>query len=373
MKKLLYVGFLLLLVLSLAACGGGAGITGGTGSPGGTAGSSGGAQAGGQSGGSGGTDASGSQAQMQQQEQPKAPDKLRVAYHPNMGGSSAIITGIKKGFFEEQNLDIELVKFTSGPPEIAAMVSGDIDLGYIGHGAHALAVKGQVHVITLDLLSKSEELLVRKATGITAVEDLKGKTVATQLGTSGEVTLNLALKRANMTRDDVKLVNMDMAGAVSAFIAGKVDAVVVWAPYSVEIRKELGDEAVMLANSLTFSDEFVFPSSWVVTPKYLNENEDKVTRFLKGLHKAMDYRKDNLDEVVEYVAELNEIPLDSVMMEKETGEWLSGAEVRQYFADGTAKMWYEQQQELFLENGAVEERVPVENYVRFDLPEKAAN
>src|SRR5690606_40702083 len=70
------------------------------------------------------------------EQQTQKADKLRIAYHPNMGGSSAIITGIKKGFFKDQNLDIELVKFTSGPTEIAAMVSGDIDLGYVGHGAH---------------------------------------------------------------------------------------------------------------------------------------------------------------------------------------------------------------------------------------------
>jgi NitT/TauT family transport system substrate-binding protein len=356
-KKFLYHGFLLLLVFSLAACGGNANNSGG---------SSGNAQ-------NDGTATSGSNSSTPQDPPKAAPDKLRVAYHPNMGGSSAIITGIKKGFFAEENLEIELVKFTSGPPEVAAMVSGDIDLGYIGHGAHALAVKGQVHVITLDLLSKSEELLVRKSSGIAKVEDLKGKTVATQLGTSGEVTLNLALKRANMTKDDIKLVNMDMAGAVSAFIADKVDAVVVWAPYTVEIRNELGDEALMLANSLSFSDEFVFPSSWVATPKYLSENEDKVVRFLKALHRAMDYRKEHLDEVVQYVAELNDIPLDSVMQEKETGEWLTGAQVRQYFADGTAKQWYEQQQQLFLDNGAVEQRAPVEDYVRFDLVEKAAN
>ena len=371
MKKFLYVGFVMLLLFSIAACGG-AGNSDDAGRGSGGAQNESGQSDSGRSDEGAGNASSDSQTQKRQEHPKAAPDKLRVAYHPNMGGSSAIITGIKKGFFEEQNLDIELVKFTSGPPEVAAMVSGDIDLGYIGHGAHALAVKGQVHVITLDLLSKSEELLVRKSSGIAKVEDLKGKTVATQLGTSGEVTLNLALKRANMTKDDIKLVNMDMAGAVSAFIANKVDAVVVWAPYSVEIRKELGDEAVMLANSLTFSDEFVFPSSWVVTPKYLRENEDKVVRFLKGLHKAMDYRKEHLDEVVQYVAELNDIPVDSVMQEKETGEWLTGAEVRQHFADGTAKKWYEQQQELFLENGAVEQRVPVEDYVRFDLPEKAA-
>lgn len=300
------------------------------------------------------------------------PDKLRIAYHPNMGGSSAVITGIKKGFFKEQNLDIELVKFTSGPTEIAAMVSGDIDLGYVGHGAHFLAIEGKVKIFSLDVLSKAEELMVRNDSGIKSINDLKGKTVATQLGTSGDIVLDLALKKAGMTRNDVKLVNMDMAGAVSAFIAKKADAVIVWAPYSTEIKKNVGkDNITVLANSASFSDEFVFPASWVVTPNYLAKNEDKVLRFLKGLHKSMDYRAQNLDEVVGYVAELNDTPKDSVQQEVETGVWLTGKETRDLFASGTAKKWYEQQQQLFISSGKLTKGAPVEDYVAFDLMKKA--
>ncbi|QNK60287.1 ABC transporter substrate-binding protein [Paenibacillus sp. PAMC21692] len=299
------------------------------------------------------------------------PDKLRIAYHPNMGGSSAIITGIKKDFFKEQNLEIDLVKFTSGPTEVAAMLSGDIDLGYVGHGAHFLAVEGKVKIISLDVLSKAEELIVRTDSGIATAKDLKGKTIATQLGTSGEIVLDLALEKEGMTRDDVKLINMDMAGAVSAFIADKVDATIVWAPYSTEIKKTVGkDNITVLANSASFSDEFVFPSSWIVTPDYLSKNEDKVVRFLKGLHQSMDYRAEHLDEVVEYVAELNATPIESVQEEVESGVWMTGTEVRQLFADGTAKKWYEQQQELFLSTDKLEKGAPVESYVTFDLMAK---
>lgn len=340
-KKLLTTALILVLAIVAAACGGNAG---GSADPNRSAG--------------------GGQA--------AAKDKLRVAYHPNMGGSSAIITGIKKGFFEEHNLDIELVKFTSGPTEIAAMVSGDIDLGYVGHGAHFLAIQGKVDIIALDVLSNAEEILVNKNAGVTKIEELKGKSVATQLGTSGDILLELALKRAGMTKNDIKLVNMDMAGAVSAFIANKVDAVAVWSPYSFEIKKAMGDRALTLADSMSFKDEFVFPASWIATPGYIAKHEDKVVRFLKGLNKSMDYRAEHLDEVVGLVAELNATPIDSVMLEKETGEWLSGKQAQQYFHNGTAKKWYEQQQKLFLNNGTIDKEVPVEDYVAFELIKKGA-
>jgi NitT/TauT family transport system substrate-binding protein len=297
-------------------------------------------------------------------------DKLRIAYHPNMGGSSAIITGINKGFFKEQNIDIELVKFTSGPPEVAAMISGDIDAGYIGHGAHFLAVQGKVNILSLDVVSKSDEILVSKKAGISKIEDLKGKIVATQFGTSGDIVLELALKKAKMKKEDLKLVNMDMAGAVSAFIAGKVDAVAVWSPYTSEIKSRLGNDVLMLANNTDFKDEFVFPSSWVATPEYIKKNEDKLVRFMKGLHKAMDYRSEHLDEVVEMVAKLNNTPKESVVLEKDSGEWLTGKQAHQLFEDGTAKKWFEKQQELFLSTGTLTKSEPVDNYVAFPLMKK---
>lgn len=297
-------------------------------------------------------------------------DKLRIAYHPNMGGSSAIITGINKGYFKEQNLQIELVKFTSGPPEVAAMTSGDIDAGYIGHGAHFLAVQGKVNILSMDTISKSDEILVSKKSGISKIEDLKGKTVATQFGTSGDIVLELALKKAKMKKDDLKMVNMDMAGAVSAFIAGKVDAVAVWSPYTSEIKARMGNDVTMLANNSNFKDEFVFPSSWVATPDYIKKNEDKLIRFLKGLHKAMDYRSEHLDEVVDMVAKLNDTPKESVVQEKDSADWLTGKQVRQLFNDGTAKKWFEKQQELFLSNGTLTKAEPVDNYVVFPLLKK---
>ncbi|MGN0784467.1 MAG: hypothetical protein ACI4MR_02230, partial [Candidatus Aphodomorpha sp.] len=50
------------------------------------------------------------------------PATINVIYHPTIGGSTAIATAITQGFFEEENLNVNLQMYTSGPPEIAAMV-----------------------------------------------------------------------------------------------------------------------------------------------------------------------------------------------------------------------------------------------------------
>ncbi|MBW5379289.1 ABC transporter substrate-binding protein, partial [Brachyspira hampsonii] len=263
-------------------------------------------------------------------------DKIRVAYMADFSGTSAAAIAQEKGFFKEENLDVELVKFLNGPSEVAAMLSGDIQFAYIGHGAHSLAIQGKVNVLFPNGLSKSEQILVGKWANINAISDLRGKTVGTQLGTSGEILLNLALDKAGVNRAELNVVNMDVSGIVSSMIGKKVDAVSVWAPYTFEITKQLGDQVESIATIIDYSDEGVFPSSWVVTPSYQKNNPDIVNRFSKAILKAMDYRGANIDEAVEIVAKVNGTPVESVSSEKETALWLTGEDIKNNYSDGTA-------------------------------------
>lgn len=298
--------------------------------------------------------------------------KLRVAYHPNMGGASSIITGIKTGAFEEQGLEIELVKFTSGPPEIAAMVSGDIDVGYIGMGAHFLAIDGQVDLIAIDALGNSDRVLTRKDTGIKSAQDLVGKKVAVPLGTSGETVFDLLLEKEGVNRDDIEVVNMDVAGAVSAYISGQVDAAAMWAPYTLEAQAALGeDEVVALAANEDFMPDYVFPASWIATPKYIEENRETVIAFVKGLLKAMDYRKDNTDEMVGWVADLTEVEKEVAAKEVPQMIMMTSEQLKEAVKTTNVIKWFEGLQKLFMKTGKIDSMSNVEDFLDISILNEA--
>ena len=80
---------------------------------------------------------------------------VRVAYMPNMGSGSTLVTAQEMGYFEDYGLDVTLTQFQSGPTEIAAMASGDIDISQIGHGAHSLCIEGQAKIFAIDCLGVS--------------------------------------------------------------------------------------------------------------------------------------------------------------------------------------------------------------------------
>lgn len=297
-------------------------------------------------------------------------NKIRVAYHPNVGGASAIITGIKQNYFKDEGLDIELVKFTSGPSEIAAMVSGDIQIGYIGFGAHTLAAEGKVQIIATDGIAVVEGIRTLKTSGIDTVEKLIGKTLITQLGTSGETIIDQVLVGTGVKKSDINILNAEVSSAVASFLANKVDAVSVWPPYTVEIDNRIGIENLNIIKPQDIGVDST--ASWIVTPSYLENNTDTVVKFTRALYKAMDYRKEHLDEAITNVAELVGLDIATVSQEKYSSDWMDSKTMKTKIDDGSINDIYKKQIEYFVENNRLNsEPVAVDKYVRVDIIKKA--
>ncbi|OLN30795.1 ABC transporter substrate-binding protein [Desulfosporosinus metallidurans] len=300
--------------------------------------------------------------------QPEKLTKMRVAYMPNMGSASTLVTAIKMGYFKQEGIDVELVQFAKGPDEIAAMGSGNIDVSQIGHGAHTLAAKGQANIITIDDTSLADAVMGNKDKGINTISDLKGKTIGTSLGTSSQVILDLALASVGMTEKDVKVVQMDPSAAVTAMVTGNVDAVAIWSPSTITVKQKMGDKVVTLADNNTYKDQMQFPSSFVVTPTYASKNKDLLIHFTSALFKAMDYRSkpENIKTVADWVAA--QIKQDPALIELGEGEgnWLTSKYVYDSVKDGTLKKIYENQQALFVTNKQLPAAVNVDNYVLYD-------
>ena len=296
---------------------------------------------------------------------------LRVAYMPNMGSNSLLATALNMGYFEEMGLNVTLTEFQGGPAEIAAMASGDIDISQIGHGAHALCIEGQAKIFHLDCTSLADAVVANTEKGINSIADLKGKTIGVSSGTSAEIILNLALASAGLTQDDVTLTEMDANGMVTAMVSGGVDACATWSPSTMTIANALGDKALTLATNNDYVDQVTFPSSFITTEKFANENHDVLVRFSRALLMAQDYRADNIEEVAKWVAKQCKADEQTMLDCVGEGNWLTGEFVAAGLEDGTVKSYYENQQKVFIDAGRITEEVPVEDYVMFDVMEEA--
>lgn len=300
------------------------------------------------------------------------PATVRVAYMPNMGSASLAVTAREAGFFEEMGLTVELVEFQGGPAEIAAMASGDIDISQIGHGAHALCAEGEALIFQIDCTSLADAVMGNKDKGVNTIADLKGKKVAATSGTSAEIILNLALQKEGMTAEDLEIVEMDANGIVTAMISGNVDACATWSPGTMTIEQALGDKAVWLATNEDFVNEVTFPSSFITTQKYADENHDLLVRFSRALQKAADYRSSNIEEVAGWVATQCEVDGETMKATVGEGNWgITSDFLTKGLEDGTIQKYYENQQQVFIDGGRLTEKVDVNQYVLFDVMKEA--
>jgi NitT/TauT family transport system substrate-binding protein len=312
------------------------------------------------------TEAASSQAESQAAKKDYEPVTVRVAYMPNMGSAASLFVGIDQGYFAEYGITVEPAEFQGGPAEITAMASGDIDISQIGHGAHALCIEGQAKIFQMDTTtSLADEVVANKAHGIEKAEDLKGKTIAVASGTSSEIILHQVLAKAGLTDKDVNLVEMAVDGMTTAMVANQIDACATWSPNTVTLKNALGDNYLSLGSNKDFLDQAIFPSSYITTDKYASEHKDVLVRFAAALDKAHDYRAAHTEETAKALAKKLDAPEDTMLASIKEGDWET---ITQVSGDMDAiKKIYETQQNVFIANGRIKDKVDTNNYVMYDV------
>ncbi len=293
---------------------------------------------------------------------------------PNYASLWSVVTGVKLGYFAEEDLNVKLVEFADGPTIISAMESGSIDMGYIGPGAHKLCIAGRAKIFMFDHIGNADAVLARKSAGIETYADLKGKKVGYSPGTSSEVILQYALEEVGLTMDDIEAYEMEVSSLVSAMISGSIDACAAWSPSTATIIASNPDDIFTLCTNATFSDRSVSPASWIVLSNYYDANKEVVLRFTRALYKAMDYASnpDNYEQVSQWVAEQCGVSYEIAAAQTGDADWPTSAEVVAGAQDGTIENYYKVQMQAFITSGAVEKEVPVSDFVMFDNMIEAA-
>ncbi len=144
----------------------------------------------------------------------------------------------QKGFFKKHGADVKLVWFANYTDSIAALSSGQLDANSqtwsdtLGPLAKGLPLKV---VLVNDNSAGNDALLVSPK--IKDFAALKGKTVALEQYSISHFVLATALAKNGMKPSDVKITNLSAGDAAAAFMAGRVDAAVVWNPWIDQITK----------------------------------------------------------------------------------------------------------------------------------------
>lgn len=293
---------------------------------------------------------------------------VRVGYMPNYGSLCSIVAAMKLGLLERENLSVELVEFANGMQIIDALKEGKLDVGYIGHGAHKRCINGEAVIFLLSHISNAEAVFGNRKSGVRNVKALKGMRIGTSVGSTSDTILEFALESAGLTRDDCEIVDMSPEEIVDSMVTGKLDACALWSPYTLELQKRLGNDVVLLANNLNYSNRLASLSSWITTPEYAKTHKEVLLRFTKALYGGMNYRaiEENMKKVASWVSEVTAIDEKSAYEQRNDADWSTAGYIVLGVENGTVEQLYEAQQKEFIKSGNIPSMVPVRDYVLLD-------
>jgi NitT/TauT family transport system substrate-binding protein len=205
-----------------------------------------------------------------------------------------------QGLFAKNGVDVEVKYFENYTDSLNALSTGNIDANSQTLNDTVSSVAGgakQTIVLVNDNSTGNDQIIARE--GIASVADLKGKTVAAEEGTVDHYLLLLALQKAGLGPSDIKFTPLATDAAAAAFVAGRVDAVGVFAPFTTTALERKGSRAI--ATSEDFPG--AIPDHLVVDPSLVKDRPDDVQALVKTWFETVDWIRANREQAVAIMAE----------------------------------------------------------------------
>ena len=241
-------------------------------------------------------------------------DELNIGYFNNITHSQALLMK-SEGILEEklgEDVSINWTAFNAGPMEVEALLSGSIDIGFIGPVPALTAgsiSEGEIKVLAG--VSKGGSVLVkREGTDINSAADLAGKIVAVpQLGNTQHLCLLDILERAKLKTDtdggNVAVVAISNADVGNAMSRGDIDAAIVPEPWGTTLL-ENGAKLVLDYDEICYEGDYDV-AVVVVRNSFLEHNPDIVRTFLDAHRQMTDELNSRKKECMQRVNnEINE-------------------------------------------------------------------
>lgn len=200
-------------------------------------------------------------------------------------------------YFEDENIDLEIILTAGADKVTAAVLSGDVNIGFCGSEATIYVYNQDVedYLVTFSGLTKKDGSFIvsRKKYSNFKLEDLKGKNIiGGRKGGMPEMTFEWALKENGI--DPKKDVNIDTSIAFAAmggaFIGGQGDFVTLFEPNALEVEK--GGYGYVVASVGELGGTVPY-TAFNAKKSYIENNPDIIKGFVKSIQKGLDFVHNN--------------------------------------------------------------------------------
>ena len=204
---------------------------------------------------------------------------------------------ISKGYFEEEGIDVELTLTPGADAVTAAVLSGDVQIGFSGTEATIYVYNGgeKDYLQVFAALTKRDGafLVSREKIDNFTLDDLRGKTViGGRKGGMPEMTFEWALRQNGI--DPKKDLTIDTSIAfnsmASSFIGGNGDFVALFEPQATKIVNE---GYGYIVESLGTIGGVVPYTAFNARTSYIENNKEIIKGFTNAILKGLNYVHEN--------------------------------------------------------------------------------
>lgn len=255
----------------------------------------------------------------------KADTKIMVGYMP-IAEELPKMVAFEKGFFKQNGLDVELVRFESGPDMGTALLGGSIQIGMIGTPGLIYAVLAGRPLVAIvdngtnDLGPSGYEyytgLVVLDNSPIKNIGDLRGKKIAINvLKANSEAQTVMQVLRWNRENPsqaidinkDVEFVVIPFGSMPAALEQGRVDAASMIEPYMTQLSME---RKVQVVAPVSYALPHWPVSFGIVRRDYGEKNVDVLKKYRASFSEAALWIVGHQSEARDIIQKYTGVPKD---------------------------------------------------------------
>ncbi len=226
------------------------------------------------------------------------------------------------GYFEEEGLDVEIILAAGADKVTAAVLSGDVEIGFCGSEATIYVYNNgeKDYLVTFAGLTKRDGSFIvsREKYDNFTLNNLKGKTIiGGRIGGMPEMTLEWTLKEAGLdVKSDLTIdTSIAFASMSGAFIGGTGDFVSLFEPNALQIEKQGYGYVVASLGEL---GGVVPYTAYNARKSYIEQNPDVIKSFTKAIQKGLDYvhshnSSEIADVIIKYFPDTSRTDLEKII------------------------------------------------------------
>lgn len=218
---------------------------------------------------------------------------------------------IEKGYFREQNLNVEYIR-AGGGVATPALMSGELHLSTSAGSALSAGLRGGPLKIVYTNLSRPSYKFISTKPEIQTLKDLAGKKIAINtFGDTQHLATLLLLKKHNIPSTSVLFIAMGRNETrFAAFKTAAIDATPLLPRDVLQVGQSKGPVLADIGKEIQ-----LIWSGAVTSNRLLSENRGLVERFLAGAIRGREYARRHKEQTLAIIAKYDKSPREGIELD----------------------------------------------------------